>query len=453
MELAEYRRWQTLREADRLAKDVDCWLTRRKNDTDVSGHLGRYDTQLAVISREVLDAVARVRSLAEGDSGDPRPRAELCTEYNLHDQRLVWVRRAWSYFREKLDQRDDETLKPVLEAADEVSWSTYSSFFGVVNRTTLPAPIPYIENDYVPSALRTGQRHVLMRQPGAAKGALEKYFASLPVPLLRLPPSVVTAPWSLALICHEIGHLLQEHVAPQFAFFTEFAELLSSIVEDAGGCSDDRARWSAWSQETFADLSLVSAAGPWAVWVIAPWVLAGEATMREPVENYPPPLTRLILLDAFSREAGLTASDNVLGRLSIDREVVPAPFAVDVAKIAHRTFTINGVSKTLPNFFGAAPLAFADAGRVHQWSEALLSAVPPLPHNDGIAARDAAVAGVRAHFRALASGADLDTLATRVVALIRESYREGKRAGTGVVTPRESLHETLFGMSDDEILI
>ena len=148
MDLREARRRQTLCEADRLMKDVEDWVSRRQGD-------GRYQTQLSAISAEVEAAATKVRGMAADDTVANRTAGEVFSDYNLHDQRLICIRYAWSYFRDKLDQRDDGTLRPALEAADEVSWSCYHVFFGKAGLTVPAAPIPYIEYDYVPSALRT----------------------------------------------------------------------------------------------------------------------------------------------------------------------------------------------------------------------------------------------------------------------------------------------------------
>src|SRR5437773_1983797 len=107
MDLRGARRWQTLREVSQLAAEVDEWVQRRKDlDIDASGYRGRYDTQLASISSEVLNAAERIRLLCTNDVVEARTQGQVCKDYNLHDQRLVWIRYAWEYFRNKLDQRD-----------------------------------------------------------------------------------------------------------------------------------------------------------------------------------------------------------------------------------------------------------------------------------------------------------------------------------------------------------
>jgi hypothetical protein len=121
MAVRDRRRQQTLYEADRLHDEVDRWVDHRiANDQDATGYRGRYQTQLDAISSEVTGAVGKVREMAAGDVA-MRPFGDVFSDYNLHDQRLVWIRYAWSYFRDKLDQRDDSNLRGPLEAADEVS--------------------------------------------------------------------------------------------------------------------------------------------------------------------------------------------------------------------------------------------------------------------------------------------------------------------------------------------
>jgi hypothetical protein len=109
MDLGGVRRWQTLCEAKRLRDEVCEWVTHRKSlDINASRYRGRYDTQLEAISSKVLDAVERVRWLSTNYAIEARTPGQICTDYNLHDQRLVWMRYAWGCFRDKLDQRDDD---------------------------------------------------------------------------------------------------------------------------------------------------------------------------------------------------------------------------------------------------------------------------------------------------------------------------------------------------------
>lgn len=448
MDLRDARRRQTLRELDRLDADVGRWVTHRKDsDVGTDGYKGRYETQLGAISDQVLAAASRIRALVTHDAVQTRTTGEVYRDFNLHDQRLIWVRYAWSYFSDKLDQRDNQELRAVLEAADEVSWACYSIFFRSAGMSVPAAPIPYIEYDYVPSALRTSQGHVLSRKP---EGPLKDYFEALPVPLLRLPPGVATAPWSLALICHEVGHLLQGHVEPELGFFATFASLVSGKVEAAGGAEAEQRLWSAWSQEIFADMCMAVTAGPWAVWALAPWALTAAQAMDVPQDKYPPPAVRLRLLDHMSRAAGHPPADEIFTRLGIQGG--GSALAEAVAQLAAEQLKINGKTRSLGEFLGSSPATMGPLGRVRQWSEQLLGKGTLLPETDKTSARDAVVAAARAHFVALQTDADLEALESAAQELMRASHDPGVRAGTESLAPAKSLSDALFAMSDEAIL-
>ena len=452
MDIRDVRRNQTLRDAKRLTEDVSSWVTRRKDkDKDAAGYLGRYDTQLEVISSEVLAAAARVRSSASDDAVASRSAGEVFKDYNLHDQRLIWVRYAWDYFRQKLDQRDNETLSPSLEAADEVSWACHSIFFRSAKLAVPAAPIPYIEFDYVPSALRTGQAHVLNRKPGADTGPLKEYFESLPVPLLRLPPGVVTAPWSLALICHEIGHLLQGHIEPNLGFYATFSTMVSDAVGAAGGSADEQKRWSGWSQEIFADLCMAVTAGPWGVWAVLPWVITTDDKMTEPLDKYPSPLVRLRLLDRMAQAAGLPAAGDVFKLMNLTVE--ESALADAVAQLVKRKTVVNGREQTLSEFLSSSSNAFSKGQRVDTWSSHLLGNGIFIPENDKTSARDAVVAAARAHFMAVKVGADLEVLKKRAEQVIRDCHDNGVRAGSAAPAPSKTLVDSLFNLRDEDLLL
>ncbi len=449
MGIREARRHHTVREAERLKTEVATWAWEfDTKDVDASGGRGRHRTQLNAISSEVTSAADRICTIA---SADPVTRTvgEVFNDYNLHDQRLIWIRYAWNYFQEKLDQRNDDVIRNVLQAADEVSWSCFSTFFRSAGLTVPPAPIPYIEYDYVPSALRPGQAHVLSRKPGVDAGPLKTYFESLPVPLLRLPPAIVTAPWSLVLICHEVGHLVQEWVEPARAFYTTFADLVADTAA-AAEAGTDRARWAVWSQEVFADLCLAITAGPWAVWSLAPWVVTADSAMQQPLDKYPPPALRLALLDRMSRTVHMPTSTDVfqaLGVTPVDNPVVNA-----VAGIVDRSFIVNGRAAKFSELLKSAPDSMQKKGRVAEWASQLLGAGEVVPENDQTSARDAAVAASRAHFLAFSDDGQVEALAPKATALIRDCYAQGVRAGSTPPLPTTPLADALFALSEQELL-
>jgi hypothetical protein len=452
MSLNDERRRQTLDEVARLKAELEAWVTFwTQKDIEGAVYPGRYKTQLSLISSEVQGALERLRETASNDTVLAKTTGEVFKAYNLHDQRLIWIRYAWDYFRSKLDQRNDDRLRPILEAADEVTWTSYSALFRSAGLEVPAAPIPYIEYDYVPSALRTGQAHVLNRKPGAEAGPLKDYFQALPVPLLRLPPGVVSSPWSLTLICHEIGHLLQSHIEPELGFFSTFAEWVSTAVKDAGASDEEQAKWSAWSQEIFADFCMALVAGPWAVWALAPWVVTTDAAMKEPLDKYPPPVVRLYLLDKVAQRAGLPAATEVLSALAVESGASSAADAV--AALIDRPLPTNKKNRTLAKLLVSSPEALGKNGRVGQWATQALGKGQRLPQNDKTSARDAAVAVTKAHYLAFKTGVAMETLKANADSLIRDCHDSAVRSVSELAAPATSLSDRLFELSIEELVL
>jgi hypothetical protein len=108
---------------------------------------------------------------------------ELYAECARTEEESLWLWRVWDYFREKFDQRVDERYSEALLAADEVVWSCYRPFFRTLigGRVPEPAPLPYIEADFAPSALRSDQKEVLARR-GSNFKLLSEAFQSYPFP-------------------------------------------------------------------------------------------------------------------------------------------------------------------------------------------------------------------------------------------------------------------------------
>jgi len=437
-------------EIERLQAELEQWLEHRTaSDTSNGLYAGRHLSQLGAVTTQVRDAAERLRAICEADAVSSRPIGQVFREYALHDQRLIWVRYAWSYFREKLDQRDDPNLQKTLEAADEVSWACHASFFGEARLERPAPPMPYIEYDYVPSALRTSHVHVLPRRPGVDAGPLKEYFAALPVALLRLPPAVVTAPWALLLIGHEIGHLIAQYFEPDYGP-AGFAELVVAQVTQAGADQDRQKKWRAWSQEVFADMCLAIVAGPWSVWAFAPWVMTDGAAMTEDLDRYPAPQTRLQLLEQMAVQAHHGDASAIFDRLAVGR--VKDAEVDAVAQLVNRQFSIAGRKLTLAAALGGPTSRQAIPERIGRWAKQLAGGKLPAADVDRTSARDAVVAATRAHFEVADDSAKVSALRGNVEALVSSSREPGTRAGS-TEPDFGSLADALFNLPDEALFL
>jgi hypothetical protein len=288
--LREFRRSQTLAELDRLRDDLCVWIDRRKR----CDPRGQYSSQLIAIKKEIGDAIEALREAVAAASRGTAT-GEMFRRMAADDRRIIWVRSAWDYFRQKFDQRDDPTLQPVLRAADEVVWSCYKPFFGSSAKLP-PAPLCCIDPSYAPTSVRPDQAaHQFERTSEIDEGPLASYLKALPIPILRLPPGVASSPWTLALIGHETGHFIQRMMEDAAEFFDWMSSQVEAAVERAGGGEADKSAWRRCTEEIFADWYFVLTMGQWAVWAIAPWTVGPDDVMLKRQRFYPSPVARLRL--------------------------------------------------------------------------------------------------------------------------------------------------------------
>lgn len=297
----EARRQQTQREVNRLTTELQRWFDRRVElDTDpkTKKYGGQYDSQLKAVFSEVSGAATIISAdlnaliLAETTLGSVYKK---CAQT---DRRIVWLWRVFNFFREKFDQREDPDLGETLRAAYEVVWSCYSPFFQ--NKSTAqkrePPPLPYIATEYSPAAVRRDQTPGSLLKKGTDFDPLQKYLDRLPIPILQLPPNAITAPWTLVLIAHEVGHFIQPLIQQEPSYLGTFSAALETAVAQAGGNKKEQQRWKNWSPEVFADWYSVVCMGQWALWVMAQFEIQDDAAMLVERSSYPSPLARLTLL-------------------------------------------------------------------------------------------------------------------------------------------------------------
>src|ERR1700730_14429289 len=322
------RRDQALAELDRLRQELQRWYDdRTEADRHVDGSpRGQYQTQLQSISSEVSGAV---KILADdlGNLDLKRDVADIYEHCALIERQTYWLWRVWYFFREKFDQRNDPRFDKILRAADEVVWSCYRPFFELpaLKNWRPPAPLPYIEPTFSPSALRRDQRQALDRKDQdflLVKGA----FAELPVPLIKIPIASIHNPWALVLIGHEIGHIVQPLLEADFN--QTFADAIQTAVENAGVDEEDQAAWSAWADEIFADLYCILTMGQWGVWALAQFETGRPEVMSERRTVYPAAYTRLKLMHAMA------------DRLKLPTEKLVAPPAP--SKELQKDLTLSG---------------------------------------------------------------------------------------------------------------
>jgi hypothetical protein len=282
-------------EVDRLRGDVARWL-RDRTDHDT---LRQYKTQLNAVDDVLGRVLTRVRDdVASIPTTDPVGSVyERC---RADDRRTVLVRRFWTFFRDKFDQRDVPELAPVLAAADEVVWSCYAESFAALGAQPPSAPLPYVEPQLTPRALARSTP-----PPELASDARDELLRDtlklLPLPVIGIPSICEARPWWLVLLAHETGHQVQADVADG-GLRGAFADLLERAASAAPGSSQT---WRDWSREIFADAVSVLAVGGAAPRAMAELETSDDAGLLRPLSAYPPPIVRQALMEGLA--AGMAA--------------------------------------------------------------------------------------------------------------------------------------------------
>ncbi|RYZ39009.1 MAG: hypothetical protein EOO71_21670 [Myxococcaceae bacterium] len=293
------------RELGSLRVGFAAWLKLRRQQDVTEQHASQFTAIEACIDGAASGLTKHLDML---DLDLPRGEfAELCRR---HDLRILWLRRLWQYFRERIDQRDDARLAPLLRAADEVVWSAWRSVFERapllgLSVTGGPAPLPFIDLEHSPAATpRSWVSRELRRDGGPL---LAEHLERLPIALIHLPVASVASPWWLVFIGHEVGHHVQHHLGLVKGFEVQLKQaVLQSAtdlkLEDPGLAAE---RWGRWSQEVFADVYSVVSFGVAAVRALTEFEEHPDARMGEPRERYPSAAVRLHLMARTAEKLGL----------------------------------------------------------------------------------------------------------------------------------------------------
>jgi hypothetical protein len=463
---------QSCLELTRLREELQEWQKRRiEADRHPGGNFrGQYQTQLARIVKEVnLGADAIEDLLKNLKKSTTLTLGAAYQECARHDRRIIWLRRAWEFFRQKFDQRDDPALMACVRAADEVLWSCYKPFFQATGRTMPPAPLPYIENTYSPTAVRVDDSSDLEKSAEVEDSPLKPFFASLPIPLLQLPPASVTSPWMHVLIGHETGHFVQDCVLPAAGYRPVFRERVQALAGGVAGEEAARA-WGQWAPEIFADLYAVVTMGPAAVWAVAQFELARPAKVTARGKFYPSALARIYLLAAFSAHRVPPKGRTVLDEVGIDLQAAAADGGELAKDLAVADAVAALVAEPLPDGAGrwneiiaADPAAWAEGkgldepGDVLQWSEAL-KGKRQRPDQKTLAAARRVAAGTARAWRDILATPSGTLRENSIRSVEKNAYQRmigcaepGARAAPAPAAAGGLLAKTLLEMSEEDL--
>lgn len=456
---------QTLQEHEYLQKEIEEWFNHRR----LKDKLQQYYTQLNSLETILTSSLKALREnldgLAQGSATNSV--GQFYDECRKHEKRLLWVRRVWTYFRSKFDQRDDTRLEQVLAVADEVVWSCYAQVFRSIGFNAPEGveqgsvPLPYIDPYYSPKAIpRTNRPPDLNSEIDSE--FLQDYLNLLPIPVVSLPPNCVRAPWWLICLGHEVGHHVQYDLLPEWQLVGIFGDLLKSVVLNEYQLTDKERSaqtWKNWGQEIFADAFSVLTMGTSSVWAITELELADEQQMLTRKPLYPSPVVRLALMahlaDSLGMNSqpalhGLNPQAMVVGDSSIndvESRNLRQTAAADLTQVPQIVTAILGLP--LANLGQFKQLCgwnnddFSPYGKVYNWTQALSGRTALHPEESLNAPRLIVSGAVDAWAEVAAIGdakerADkqLD-LKARILEVVPQSREMGTREGASL--PKQNL--------------
>lgn len=418
-------------ELEHLQRELDAWLEHRRS----RDRQGQYKTQLRHFESVLHAGLGRVREELDRieDERDCGRVYERCRE---SDQRVAFLRRFWSWFRTKWDQRDDPAFEKVLRAAEEVVWSCYVEPFRRAGVDVGPAPLPYVDPHF--SAHATTRRQV----PASIKtidDLFESMLGELPVPVVGIPPVCARRPWWLAVLAHEAGHQVEGDLGGR-----GIASEVQSVVQSAGDPGGTDRAWTRWAPEIFADAFAAAAVGPAYDWVLSELEFATPTVMLTNSTPYPPRVVRRELVarilaaleldpgqavPQFGSPAPAQLGSNGAASDALRRQLASAS-AVAGALARDRLGSVD----PLPGLLDWDPAVFSRDGRIDRWRGRWLSDQRVAPETNVRSAREAIAGAVAAWCEVARIRSDAlrrratARLCDRVLEVLPECREEGTRA-------------------------
>ena len=416
-------------DAQQLRSEYCAWRTQWDSSPLAPSHLTHLKTLDGVIGGLIDDVDKRLQAA--------EPLAVAATAGEMYeacravDVSLLYTRRLWRYYGDKLDQRlqkDDAQLP--LKAADEVVWSTWKGLLTAVGLPVPPAPLPYIAPlesasaappEAFPSDLRTGDER------------LKQLCDAMPIPVIAFGPSCRVRPWWLVLIAHETGHHIQFSRRIQAAT----ADAFRAAVLAEGGDSECADRWASWSKECFADAISVAAVGAAALWSIAELEERTDARLGEAKGAYPPPSQRLALLAAVAAKLGIPRPEwlETAAQHALEVSTPPgSPPSNLIDGLADAVLGLDlGAGKSIATLRQLTAAQFAVAGPADRWRNAFLAPDDPSPTHEIESARLCIAGGVGA--AATADATVRETIARRLVTVLPRCGPTATRAVDPMAEP------------------
>lgn len=242
--------------------------------------------RLATVVGTPIDALKRQLAEIVDD-------AELLAQAEELEKNMLALHSIWEVFRAKLLLREDELLKSVLPAFDDLAWACYQPAMQRFAQVRKEPPLLYFTPLWSPFA--QGRDTSFQNEVRASGGALIQddlldILRSLPVPLIGLPWYHSAHIPGAIVIAHEVGHIVERDFG--------LTPVIQAAVAGAGLAQP--AAWSAWATEVFADVYGCLGMGPSFVGAMLDLLASGVAEVQRekanPKGKYPTRTMRVSLM-------------------------------------------------------------------------------------------------------------------------------------------------------------
>jgi hypothetical protein len=284
-----------------LRWEFEEWRARSEETQELEKH----HTQVRAVTG-ILEALAEPvdQALEDTAQGDRVLAESVSTELTILE-----LHRIWEFFRSKLALRYVPWFEDYLVVADEFAWSCYAPCLQFVKAEVgREPPLVFFNGGSSPFTVPRGGAYAAEDVPGEMmrKEEFERALRCIPIPVIGIPWFQVKHLPDALVIGHEVGHDVEHdlHLAPTIA------SLLEAAFDTKAVPNHRRRAWQAWTEEVFADLYGVLAAGPAFVEALIDFLVGDPRSVATEWKSdpnwgsYPTRALRVLLACAILEERG-----------------------------------------------------------------------------------------------------------------------------------------------------
>lgn len=304
----EVNRWKQIADGDAVKPD---------NKKEV-GKMGIHVSQLEALKAMMDGLQVRQTDLLNSLKPD-LPVKEFAGAYLTLSDEIVSLQELWRIFRYIITLHKDETLGPLVDAADLIAADCYLTCMDRMREWKLVTegdfrapPLVYLEAEISPSTASRGFSAETVGFP------LRRYRnMRLPIPLILLPVDYASSMWRYTTLHHEVGHNLDQDLNLK----DELVQHLFAKFDQETHPPDERQKmwFIQWPSEILADAFGVLLGGAGFVQGLVGWlfVLAPEEKFQEmdTKAKHPPFYLRIHMLTEMLRCLNVTQLTTVADSL------------------------------------------------------------------------------------------------------------------------------------------